>query len=145
MANEYEPKQSASPLEKARASAETAREKASETLDSARARATEAYGSARERAADAYDTARENAAKAGKKAQEGVDANPLAAVFGGLALGALVAALLPRTKGESEAFGKVGKRVNDAAKDAAGKARAKGADALDQVRAKLDEVTETLR
>ena len=73
---------------------------------------------ARERAIEAYDNARD-------RALDRVDGSPLLALGGGLALGALVAALLPRTRAEERLLGDVGGRITggarsafDAAKDA---------------------------
>jgi hypothetical protein len=74
--------------------------------------------SARERAIEAYENTRE-------RAREGVDGSPLVALGGGLALGALIAAVLPRTRAEDRFLGDFGGRLTggarnafDAAKDA---------------------------
>lgn len=63
---------------------------------------------------------RQRAARAGKA----VEANPLAIVAGGIALGAVAGALLPRTRKETELLGPVGKRVKDVAAGAADAAKA---------------------
>src|SRR5688572_4118714 len=68
---------------------------ARQAFESARERTAAAYATARERAGSAYETA-------GRKTSQGIDSNPVAAVVGGLAIGALVAALLPRTSREDE-------------------------------------------
>ena len=65
---------------------------------SLRDRAGDAYDSARAAAVDAYDSARDKAASAGKKTSDGIDEAPLIALAGGLAVGILLAALLPRTE-----------------------------------------------
>lgn len=70
---------------------------------------------------------------ASKKVTEGVDGYPVAALVGGLALGAVVAALLPRTKKEDELLGQFGGEINSRAKEALGAARDAG-------KAKLDEL-----
>lgn len=114
--------------------------------------ARQAYESARERTAAAYAAARERAGSAyenaGRRAGEGLEANPVAFVFGGLAIGALVAALLPRTRREEEYLGDVGRRLNDSAREAARAAREAGRGQLDELglnrdglRSKLDEFT----
>ncbi|HYE29096.1 MAG TPA: hypothetical protein VEA61_12820 [Allosphingosinicella sp.] len=114
--------------------------------------AREAYESARERTAAAYAAARERAGSAyrnaGRRAGDGIVANPVAAVFGGLALGAIVAALLPRTQREDALLGDVGRRLNDGAREAARAAREAGRGQLDELglsrdglRSKLDEFT----
>ena len=101
------------------------------------AAARHAFESARERTAAAYATARERAESAyesaGRRASEGIDSNPVAAVAGGLAIGAIVAALLPRTRREDELLGTVGRRINDGAREAARAAREAGKGQLDEL------------
>jgi hypothetical protein len=70
-------------------------------------------------------------------------------VVGGLAIGALVAALLPRTSREDELLGDVGRKINDSAREAARAAREAGKGQLDELgltrdglRGKLDELTD---
>ena len=110
--------------------------------------ARQAYESARERTAAAYAAARDRAGSAYESAGSGIDANPVAAVVGGLAIGAIVAALLPRTRREDELLGTAGRRLNESAREAARAARAAGKDQLDELglnkdglRSKLDEFT----
>lgn len=99
--------------------------------------ARQAYESARERTAAAYAAAREKAGSAyesaGRRAGEGIDSNPVAAVVGGLAIGAIVAALLPRSRAEGEYLGAAGRRVNEAAREAARAAREAGKSQLDEL------------
>ena len=82
--------------------------------------------SARERAIDAYDSARE-------RAREQVGGSPLLALGGGLALGALVAALLPRTRAEERMMGKVGSRITTSARDAYDAAKDAGREKLTEL------------
>ncbi len=100
-------------------------------LASVRQSAADAYQAARERTASAYSTARETAASAGRRTADGIDGNPMAALVGGLALGAIVGALFPVTRQERQLLGDVGKRVNDKAREAAIAARDAGKDRLD--------------
>ena len=88
-----------------------------ETPDSAsrRQRAIEAYGSARTRANDALDEA------------------PLIALAGGLAAGALIAALLPRTRTEERLVRPVANRAKETAKTAAQAAKEAGRSRLDEL------------
>jgi ElaB/YqjD/DUF883 family membrane-anchored ribosome-binding protein len=132
----------------ARERAGAARERASEAYDSARTRASDAYSSARSRASDAYSSARENASYARQRTADGIDTNPAAALIGGLALGALLGAILPRTRREEEMFGDYGRRLNDRAREAAMAARDAGTTRLDELgfnretaKQKLDELT----
>ena len=59
--------------------------------------------STRERAIEAYESTRE-------RAREGVDGSPLLALGGGLALGALIAALRPKTSTADRLLGSGGGR-----------------------------------
>jgi hypothetical protein len=111
--------------------------------------AADAYRAARERTATAYEEARAGARTAGKRTLEGIEANPVAAVVGGLALGALAAALLPKTRREEELLGDVGRRLNETARDAARTATERGREQIldlglnrEGVRRKLDEFTD---
>ena len=115
---------------------------ARQAFESARERTAAAYATARERAGSAYETA-------GRKTSQGIDSNPVAAVVGGLAIGAIVAALLPRTSREEELLGGVGRKINDSAREAARAAREAGKGQLDELglsrdglKSKLDEFTE---
>lgn len=72
--------------------------------------------SSRERAIEAYDNARE-------RTRDGIDAAPIMALGGGLALGALVAALLPKTQTEERLVGPLGSRITDGARAAASAAK----------------------
>ena len=115
---------------------------ARQAFESARERTAAAYATARERAESAYQTA-------GRRASEGIESNPVAAVVGGLALGAIVAALLPRTSREEELLGSAGRRITDTAREAARAAREAGRQQLDELgltkeglRARLDGITD---
>ncbi|HXG81811.1 MAG TPA: hypothetical protein VNJ05_08425 [Sphingomicrobium sp.] len=79
--------------------------------------------SARERAIDAYDRARERAA-------DRIETSPLLALGGGLAIGALLAAILPRTRAEERLLGPVGGRITDTARTAAEAAKEAGREKL---------------
>jgi ElaB/YqjD/DUF883 family membrane-anchored ribosome-binding protein len=115
-----------------RETAGAATQRAGEALDSARTRASDAYSSARERTSAAYDSARERASRASERTAEGIDSNPGAAIIGGLAIGALLAAVLPKTQRESEMLGDVGRKINDTAKEAARAATEAGRSKLDE-------------
>ncbi|PCD04579.1 hypothetical protein COC42_00165 [Sphingomonas spermidinifaciens] len=55
-----------------------------------------------------------------------MEASPLAALLGGVAIGVAIGALLPRTQREAEALGPLGKRLTDGAAAAARAAREAG-------------------
>ena len=100
---------------------------------SLRDRANDAYDNARERAVEAYDAAREKAAEAKAKTQDRIDSNPLLALGGGLAIGALIAALLPKTKAEDKLIGPTSRRLADTAKAAADAAKEAGREKLSEL------------
>lgn len=56
----------------------------------------------RESASHAYESTRESAATAAARASEGIEANPLAVLAGGIALGAILGALLPKSESEQK-------------------------------------------
>lgn len=87
----------------------------------------------RTRAVEAYDSARTRAAEAKDKAVASFGDNPLVALGGGLALGALIAALLPRTRTEDKLLGDVGGRITGAAKSAADAAKEAGREKLTEL------------
>ncbi len=137
-------------------SAERAGSVAQEKLDAAKAAVGDAYGvtrekvggayeTARDKASEAYEAARARAAEAGRATAQGIDDQPLAALIGGLALGALVAAVLPRTEREGKLFGALGARIGDAAKNAASAARDAGKSRLDELGLTPDKARETVR
>jgi ElaB/YqjD/DUF883 family membrane-anchored ribosome-binding protein len=95
-----------------------------------RDRASDAYGGARERAIEAYDNARERASAARERAGQGIGEAPLLALGGGLALGALIGAVLPRTKVEERLLGDVGGRITGGARTAFDAAREAGREKL---------------
>lgn len=91
-------------------------------IGGAKNRAAEAYSATRERTSDALSSGRESAAYVTRRASERIETNPIIAVAGGLAVGAILAAVLPRTRREQETFGQVGHKVTDVARDAANSA-----------------------
>jgi hypothetical protein len=61
----------------------------------------------------------------------GIDKNPLAIVLGGIAIGAIVGALLPRTERETKVLGKTGKKLNKKARKIAEAAKVAGMSQVD--------------
>ena len=107
---------------------------------------TSSFGtSARRRAIDTYDSARDSVAGAGRRAAEGIDDAPLIVLAGGLAAGALIAALLPRTEAETRALRPVGQRIRGTARDAALAARDAGTTRLSELGLTREKGAETLR
>ena len=95
--------------------------------------ARETAAAAREKALEAYDSARDGAVAARRKAGDGIDEAPLIALAGGLAVGALIAALLPKTAKETALLGSVGVKITDKARAAANAARDAGQARLDEL------------
>lgn len=96
-------------------------------------------GSPRQRAIEAYDSARE-------RAVDTLGEAPLLILAGGIAAGALIAALLPRTQTESRLVRPTAKRLKDSARSAFEAARETGKERLDELgynRAKGEETFQT--
>jgi hypothetical protein len=92
-----------------------------------RQRAIDAYGSARERVSDTLSDA------------------PLIAIAGGLAAGALIAALLPRTETETRALRPAARRAKQSAQAAYQAARETGSQRLGEMGLSPDRAQETIR
>ena len=88
---------------------------------------------ARQRAIEAYDSARDGVADAGRKAAGTLSEAPLIALAGVAAAGALIAALLPRTKAETEGLRPTVRRVRKTAKAAIDAARETGSGRLNEL------------
>ena len=100
---------------------------------------------ARQRAIEAYDSARDGVADAGRKATGTLKEAPLVALAGVAAAGALIAALLPRTKAETEALRPTVRRVRKTAKAAIDAARETGSGRLNELGITRDKGEETIR
>ena len=99
-----------------------------DTEDSgARQRAIEAYEGVRDRASDTLGEA------------------PLLALAGGLAAGALIAALLPRTEAEARAIRPTARRVKNTARAAFDAAKDTGSQRLDELGLSRDKGEDTIR
>jgi hypothetical protein len=92
----------------------------------------------RQRAIEAYEGARE-------RASDTLGEAPLLALAGGLAAGALIAALLPRTDAEVRAVGPTARRVKDTAKVALNAAKDTGSQRLDELGISREKGEETIR
>ena len=86
-----------------------------------RGRAAAALDAARERTLSAYETARARSRDAARQVNDQLSIYPVGAVIGGLAVGALLAFLLPRTEREDRLLGPTGRKLAGAARDAARK------------------------
>lgn len=99
----------------------------------------------RQRAAEAYDEARSGVSDARRRSVEAIDDAPLIALAGGIAAGALIAALLPRTDAESRLLRPVTDRVSDTARSAAQAASQAGRERLEELGLTADRGADTIR
>ncbi|WP_083671828.1 hypothetical protein [Sphingomonas montana] len=130
--------------------AAAASEKVTDAAHAAKIKAADTAAVIRDKAADAYDAARDKASSARDTAATGFDSAPLAVLAGGIALGAILGALLPRTERETELLGPVASKATDAARSAFVAAKSAGQDKLDELginkeaaRAKVDQLVDT--
>jgi ElaB/YqjD/DUF883 family membrane-anchored ribosome-binding protein len=121
-----------------------ATEKVRDSAAVAREKASAAYSAAREKTSSAYGTARNKASDATRRTADGIDSNPVGALVGGLALGALLAAVLPKSRKEEELLGDIGRRLNDTAREAARAAKEAGQGKLDEVGLNADSAKQKL-
>jgi hypothetical protein len=99
----------------------------------------------RRRAIDAYDSARESVTDAGRRAADTLTEAPLIALAGGLAAGALIAALLPRTEAEERLVKPTARRVRKSATAAVEAARTTGTQRLGELGISRQKGEETIR
>lgn len=85
-----------------------------------------------ERVVTAYSSAREKAGDAAVTVETGIESSPIAAVLGGLALGAIAGVLLPRLEKEKELLAPLGAKIGDAARAAIEAGKTAGQEALDE-------------
>ena len=100
---------------------------------------------ARERAVTAYDNARESAAAAGRKASDQLGEAPLIVLAGGIAAGAILAALLPSSRRERELLAPVANNLKDKAAAAVSAAKDAGQTRLEELGLTRDAGGETIR
>lgn len=112
---------------------------------SIRDRAEDALDSARERAIEAYDSARTSAAAASRKASDQLAEAPLAVIAGGIAAGALLAALLPTSNREKKLLAPVTDNLRDKASAAVEAAKEAGTARLGELGLTRDAGGETMR
>ena len=84
----------------------------------------------RQRAIGAYDSALDSASGATRRAGDTIGEAPLIALGAGVAIGAVLAALIPTSRRERELLRPYGNRVTDAAREAADAAKRTGSEKL---------------
>ncbi len=125
--------------------AQIALERTRDGIDHARGAVSDAYATSREKASDAYAAAREKARSARQSAADGLEGNPISALLGGLAIGAVIGALLPRTEREAKAVGAVGEKIRGAASEAVDAAREAGREKLAELGLSRDNARDTVK
>ena len=120
------------------------RQSASDAYESTRERTTAAYAAAREKAGSAVQGVRETARSATERTAAGIDTNPMAAVVGGLTLGLIVGAVLPKTRREDELLGSTGRKIHDTARQAINAAKDAGREQIDELGLSKDAVQRRL-
>ena len=110
-----------------------------------RDRADDALDGARERAISAYDSARDGAAAAGRKASDQLGEAPLAVIAGGIAAGAILAALLPISRREKQLLAPVTDSLRDKASAAVSAAKDAGTARLSELGLTRDAGGEAVR
>ena len=122
----------------------------SDATSVARDKAADAVTALRDRAADAYDAARDRASSASAATASTIETNPLGIVAGGIAIGAVLGALLPKSNREAALLAPLATRAAGAAKQAFTAAKSAGQDKLDELginpqaaRAKVDQLVDS--
>lgn len=100
------------------------------TSDDVHGRLSEGLHHARDTAEKAYDSARDAVSDVTHRTVQGLDGNPLGILIGGLAVGALAGALIPRSGREKELLAPLGAKLGTAFVAAKGAALAAGQNEL---------------
>ena len=91
------------------------------------------HSTPRQRAIEAYGNARDRVSNAGRRAGETIEEAPLIVLAAGLAAGAAIAALLPRTRAEDKLVKPVADRARETARTAVQAAKDAGQGRLDEL------------
>jgi hypothetical protein len=111
--------------------ADSAKTKTSQASAAARQKASVAVKRGQDAAVTGVKKSKAIARQAKAKTIEGMDKNPLAIIIGGIAIGAIVGAFLPRTERETKVLGKAGKKLNKKARKIADAAKVAGMSQVD--------------
>ncbi|WP_295495004.1 hypothetical protein [Sphingorhabdus sp. EL138] len=114
-----------------KSAADNAKDKTSRSSAMARQKASVVIKVGKDAAVTKVEQSKVIARQAKAKTIEGVDKNPLAIILGGIAIGAIVGALLPRTERETKVLGKAGKKLNKRARKIAEAAKVAGMNQVD--------------
>ncbi len=102
------------------------------TYDKAVDSASRVYHDAQEKVAEALEATKHATKDVAHRAATEIETNPFTVLIGGIAVGALAGALLPRSRREKELLAPVGRKLGDTARQAFAAAREAGKQELDQ-------------
>jgi ElaB/YqjD/DUF883 family membrane-anchored ribosome-binding protein len=123
----------------------TATDAAKTAGQSAKRNAASAVNKSKAAASRGVQSSKAMAQKAGKTTGQTIDKNPLAIVAGGIAIGAILGMLIPKTEREVKALGKAGKKVNETAKRAVNAAKSAGKERVDNLGLNQDALRDQFR
>ena len=106
---------------------------------------TETRTSPRQRAIEAYGSARDRVGNAGRRASNSLEEAPLVVLAAGIAAGAAIAALLPRSRTEDRLLKPVTNRARETAQSAFQAAKDAGRDRLDELGLTKERGSETIK
>ncbi len=124
---------------------QTAKQKTSALSANSRKKVRDTLNTSKSAAGKTIKTSKHISENAKTKTVETIENSPLAMVVGGVALGAIVAALLPNSEREKKILGGVGRKLNDTAKTAAKAAKTAGAAHMVDVGLNSDTLREQAR
>lgn len=116
-----------------------------EKMSDSKQRAAALLGEGKAKAAEQVAATREVAKKAATKSEETITKSPLAVVAGGVALGALIGALLPKSKTEDKYVGGAGRKINETAIKAFDAAKEAGQEQIDELGLSKDSVQDQIK
>jgi ElaB/YqjD/DUF883 family membrane-anchored ribosome-binding protein len=122
-----------------------ARTKTDATAKSAKQKAARAYDKSIDVASRGVQNSKQYASKAAAKSADSIDKNPLALVVGGIALGAILGALLPRSDKEEKLLGKAGSKLNKKAREVTLAAKDAGREKIENLGINKDNAREQFR
>jgi ElaB/YqjD/DUF883 family membrane-anchored ribosome-binding protein len=123
----------------------TATDAAKSAGASAKRNAAAAVDRSKAAASRGVQSSKAMAKKAGETTGQTIDKNPLAIVAGGIAIGAILGMLIPKSERETKVLGKAGKKVNETAKRAVDAAKSAGKEKVDNLGLNQDALRDQFR
>lgn len=123
----------------------TATDAAKSAGASAKRNAAAAVDRSKAAASRGVQSSKAMAKKAGETTGQTIDKNPIAIVAGGIAIGAILGMLIPKSERETKVLGKAGKKVNETAKRAVDAAKAAGKEKVDNLGLNQDALRDQFR